>query len=448
MDFATSLTEMAATIIEGILIFASLSKMCSQSKEVTGRTLAHIAVGTALFSFIVIVFNSLQAFSFLTISLSILLTVVLSKIFFQKTLLFCSLGTMITFLMIHSVDYILSFCLGMVFENPIHNVYSFSEMMNPGAIRTFYLILDKGTDVCLFFLLRKHMGKLQSLKRGYQIILLSISSLVYIIMSVMLSLIISDSMIAMQVSVMVAWMFLTLFVFIVMTILLISSEYQKEMEAYRLLQTTNSMMEENYRKLHSMQNKLSKRNHDINNHLEILLELVKQNKTGDIESYIVSLLEVTHNKAAMCHSGNDVIDAIINTKLAEAKDAEIDFQFQANFSVPTNIAATDICAVLANQIDNAFEACNLIQDESKRYVRVHIWQKSGNQAIFQVSNRVARNPFENNENLQSTKTDKSRPHGLGIRSIRDTAEKYGGTLKNIYQDGEFISIALLNFQVF
>ncbi|MCI8386704.1 MAG: ATP-binding protein [Acutalibacter sp.] len=47
----------------------------------------------------------------------------------------------------------------------------------------------------------------------------------------------------------------------------------------------------------------------------------------------------------------------------------------------------------------------------------------------------------------TTKADESHPHGLGIESIRTTAEKYGGTLENRFQNGKFYSTVFLNLKV-
>ena len=34
-------------------------------------------------------------------------------------------------------------------------------------------------------------------------------------------------------------------------------------------------------------------------------------------------------------------------------------------------------------------------------------------------------------------------HGFGIKNIENTAEKYNGTLKNEFVNGEFISVAMV-----
>lgn len=149
----------------------------------------------------------------------------------------------------------------------------------------------------------------------------------------------------------------------------------------------------------------------------------------------------------MCKSGNDVINAIINCKVSEAREHHIRFQYNVNADIPPSMRAADLCAILANQIDNAFDACKQIENPFHRVVNVHIWQANNNLFLFQVTNNVESDPLTQNPNLITTKTDQSHPHGLGIESIRTSAEKYGGTLENRFQNGKFYSTVFLNLKV-
>lgn len=448
MSAFTSLMEICATVIELFLVFSMLAEIFGTSEKHSFREYyLPVVACTVVLALFVSFLNYLEIFSFLTVFLSILLTILFGQLLYRKPFLVTSLATVLIYLTIHSIDYIVLFLLGAAFERPIHDRYSFSLILAPGKTRILFLTVDKGMDVLLFFLAKKQMKRLLHLKKSAQLFLLATSCIVYVIMAVMLSLIISDSMLAMQAAVIVAWVFMLLCIVSLVVVLQIYSSHQEEKAANRLLITVNTMMEDNYARLHRLQTESSKRNHDINNHLKVLRSLVEKNETERAATYIDDLLAVSNEKASLCHSGNDVIDAILNTKITEAQEQKIRFEFQANFSLPTDIAPVDLCAVLANQIDNAFDACKRIEEPSKRYIRVHIWQKDGSLAIFQVNNTVNHNPFEGNENLLSTKSDDSMPHGLGIKNIRDTAAKYNGMLENAYQDGEFISIAFLNFQL-
>ena len=173
--------------------------------------------------------------------------------------------------------------------------------------------------------------------------------------------------------------------------------------------------------------------------------LASMGKHAEISTYIDSLLSVTYQETVLCHSGSDIIDAIINHKAAEARQLGITFSFSVNYHVPADIHPVDICGALANQIDNAFDACMQMSSSDIREVKVIVKQVE-NFVFFRVENTVNNDPFENKRFLTSTKTDTSKQHGLGLKNIRDIAEKYNGFLRNEYKDGLFISVVSLCYE--
>ena len=83
-----------------------------------------------------------------------------------------------------------------------------------------------------------------------------------------------------------------------------------------------------------------------------------------------------------------------------------------------------------------------IAERDKRFVSVEIRQQE-DFVLFQVSNSVQEDPFLHNSQLATTKLEDAFWHGLGLKNIRDTAKKYGGSLQNRYENGVFTSTALL-----
>ena len=136
------------------------------------------------------------------------------------------------------------------------------------------------------------------------------------------------------------------------------------------------------------------------------------------------------------------MDAIINSKLAEAQAVSIHFTFMANLHIPIQIDPVDLCGVLANQLENAFEACMQIPDPAERLVHAEIKQVQSF-VILRVENTVLSDPFANNPHLHSTKSNLSVPHGYGLLNIRSIAQKYEGTLRMEFTNGRFVSVVSL-----
>ena len=200
----------------------------------------------------------------------------------------------------------------------------------------------------------------------------------------------------------------------------------------------NALMEENYRQINAQQEAYARELHDFKHHLMVIREYVQTHKEPELNTYIDSLLKTSYAGMLQCHSGNDIIDAVINCKSAEAKALDIQFSFITGLYTPIQIDPINICGVLANQLDNAFDACKLISDPKDRNVRVEIKQIE-DMVFFIVKNTVENNPFETDPQLHSTKKSDGKRHGYGLTNICAIAEKYNGCMQTEYSSGSFIS---------
>ena len=181
--------------------------------------------------------------------------------------------------------------------------------------------------------------------------------------------------------------------------------------------------------------------HDFHHHLAVIDSLAQREKPAQISEYVHSIMDTSFLSAPLCRCGNDIIDAVINTKLREAEQKEITLDFRIILKDLSAFEQADICAILSNQIENAFEACEAVPPEKR--VQIDIRQRE-NFVLFKVTNLVASDPFLHNASLTSTKTGDGAVHGLGLRNMQDIAEKYSGSLKNEYVDGRFTSTVLIS----
>lgn len=440
MNMPDFVIEICATSIESFIVMFAISKLCGK-KRFTGSAF----VGSVLLLSLTSALNVCSLFSYVTIAMGLVATTIYAKVTTTGSFALCFLSSVLTFLVIHSIDYLVFSAFEAIKAGTLSETFQFSQLISPGTSRTIYLVVDKGLDLLVYITFRPFLAKLQSLSKKYIRLLCLFGGTIYAVMTLVLSMMLSNSPATLRTAVSLTWVLLVACVGMAITIFWVQASYQTERETNQLLNMSNSMLEENYENLRRLQDESAKQRHDFNNHIELICELTATGKYEEIREYADSLLLAAREMATLCHNGNNIIDAIINCKFSEAERRKIAFTYNINFSIPTNIRPIDLCSILANQIDNAFEACVSISAPAKRKVDVHIWQKTGNLAIIQVSNTVESNPLIVNPQLLSTKTDQSRPHGLGIKSIRDTAKKYNGVLENNFQDGKFISTVLLSY---
>ena len=96
----------------------------------------------------------------------------------------------------------------------------------------------------------------------------------------------------------------------------------------------NALMEENYRQINAQQEAYARELHDFKHHLMVIREYIQTHKEPELNTYIDSLLKTSYVGMLQCHSGNDIIDAVINCKSAEAKALDIQFSFITGLYTP------------------------------------------------------------------------------------------------------------------
>ena len=137
-----------------------------------------------------------------------------------------------------------------------------------------------------------------------------------------------------------------------------------------------------------------------------------------IEEYLSSEREKLNAKTFYIKTGNSVIDVIVNTKQNIALNRGINFIVNAGVSEDLQISALDMSSMLGNLIDNAIEASI---NEQNPEINLNIKEKK-NFLIIEISNNFT---GEFDQNCNTTKKDKAL-HGIGMKSIRSTVQKYSG----------------------
>ena len=133
--------------------------------------------------------------------------------------------------------------------------------------------------------------------------------------------------------------------------------------------TLNSLLEKqveaqiaHYEKLEELNSDIRQLRHDYINHLTSVGTLIEHKNYSDALQYIERLTESTHCNETIYSTGNHLADAILTGKSSECKGfADIEF----NGIITDRINNIDMCAILANALDNAIEACRKCSGRSK-----------------------------------------------------------------------------------
>lgn len=173
--------------------------------------------------------------------------------------------------------------------------------------------------------------------------------------------------------------------------------------------------------------------HDMVNHLQALAGL----SDGQRDAYIREMLEGNAMAHTLNYCGDATVNVVLTSKEALMRQKGIcpDWKLDIPDTLPYQKA--DVCALFANALDNAAEACeayrkNVKYPDGKLTVTLDARFRKG---MLVVS---VKNPMEETESSKgifqpgmlpkTTKQDKKN-HGLGLRSIREIVERYHGTME-------------------
>lgn len=162
--------------------------------------------------------------------------------------------------------------------------------------------------------------------------------------------------------------------------------------------------------------------HDIRHQIRHLGETgvtVSQEALDDI-SHEVRVFDST------VKSGNDAIDTILTEKSLVCEREGIDMTCIADGAMLDFMRTSELYALLGNALDNAIEAVRDVEPGEGRSIGVSIARKAS-MALIHVENTFAHEPTFVDGLPQTTKGD-TLNHGFGMRSMRMTVERYGGTL--------------------
>lgn len=159
--------------------------------------------------------------------------------------------------------------------------------------------------------------------------------------------------------------------------------------------------------------------HDAKNHLAAIKNL---NTNPQIDTYISEMLKNLSEYSNVCHSGNRIVDVIINKYITECKINGIDFEYDIKNNNLSCVEYYDTVTILGNLLDNAIDAVN---NSKEKFISFETDFRN-NFSVIIISNSCDRNPLNESGDITETTKSNKRLHGFGLKSVRKTVKKYNG----------------------
>ena len=159
------------------------------------------------------------------------------------------------------------------------------------------------------------------------------------------------------------------------------------------------------------------------------------------ERYLMEIEGAVRIYDSIFQTGNEVLDTVLTEKSLTCEANGIALSCIADGRALAFLDPVDLYSLLGNALDNAIEGVRQLEQREKRLIDVLI-RTENKLLLIQVINPVAGQITFRDGLPASTKGDDDY-HGFGLKSIRYTAQKYGGFHTVNLEHGCFVLRVLL-----
>ena len=162
--------------------------------------------------------------------------------------------------------------------------------------------------------------------------------------------------------------------------------------------------------------------HDMDNHLLRLKDLTEKEKYAEALEYLETVKSSTAADKKLIDSGNDLIDSMLNYKLARLHD---NIAQKYDIVVPKDLSFTefDLNVIIGNLADNALEALEQLPADEPKKLEISIRYKQGYLKVY------FGNTFDGIMPEDGSRKRDHENHGLGLKSVERIVHKYGGDMR-------------------
>ena len=180
--------------------------------------------------------------------------------------------------------------------------------------------------------------------------------------------------------------------------------------------------------------------HDLKNHLSAIYRLAENDEKEQLLMHVSEIIKISSNQRQYSHSGNIIIDSIVNFRLQEAEQKNIKLRHSIIVPEKIDIPSFDMTVILGNLLDNAIRAASGLKEN--RYINIIIKYDKG-RLIIKIDNPYEGKILKENDSLLTTHYDKEN-HGIGLKNVTKILQKYNGYMKINHENNVF-SVMLLMY---
>lgn len=222
-----------------------------------------------------------------------------------------------------------------------------------------------------------------------------------------------------------------------------TKKYMVKLTDRRIAQYQNDLITKHCEEVQNIYKTMRGWRHDYKNHIQVMKASLALGNLKELEAYLGDLTVDLNTVDTVVKTGNVMADAILNSKLALFKTKNIPYEVTASIPEKCAVNDVDLCVIIGNLLDNACEACERMNSDGERFVRVYIGVFK-EQLYINVTNAMKGTPQKRGKTFKSSKGEN---HGFGLGRVDNVTAKYGGFVNRQFEDGVFgteIMLPLIN----
>jgi hypothetical protein len=188
------------------------------------------------------------------------------------------------------------------------------------------------------------------------------------------------------------------------------------------LQDMLEMQYNNYEILKQSVDVVNQKYHDLKHQIALLKEGAAE---GTSMAYLEQMEQDIKAYEATNKTGNNALDTILTAKTLYCQNNWIELTSVAEGEALSFMEPMDIAALFGNILDNAIESVSKIERKERRLIHLAVVKQKGFLRI-RAENCYEEAPKVDEGEIVTSKKDRQY-HGFGIKSIKSTVKKYGGS---------------------
>lgn len=183
--------------------------------------------------------------------------------------------------------------------------------------------------------------------------------------------------------------------------------------------------------------RVNRKYHDLKHQVGVIRAEVDPGKQA---SYLDELEATIKDVDTQSKTGSSVLDVILTTKHLECVERDVDLTCVADGSLLGFMTVMDVSALFGNALDNAIDGASRVEDPEKRLVKMALFARD-ELVVMTFENYFDGDVRTEDGQIVTRRSDRDR-HGYGLKSLRYTAEKYGGSM-TVRTDGDWFVVRIL-----